>query len=513
MLSARMAEKVAFAFYKQLAYEVEDIAVLQLNGKNSNWKTHDLLLDGKRAVDVKNARRPFNSENFYVEHTIPKFKKDRYDQEIFIAGILSPYLKLECINNPSSVRFKVPPIIYLGETNLGAINTLCIKFSTNKLEIMYPGDYKIPSWLFDYPDEWYRDFDVRCQAFRDQFKWPNDDDNIGPLLYDTLAKLDILPKLIIAAIDLPAYFSERLEPWQVKFCQRLNFKANNRLSIPFIFLTVLSDFLDKLEDEPSHYAPKIYLDLLYQREQMPTQLCPLGLTDPLGVISSLCNALNTLWDHRNSLNLKRFKNFSFRGLGLLQGRESSISQWDTILAYCGGWVHQEDGEGNILVNDNGRPQRLGKCGYSPLVLGQHKLCEICRKLICSECGFCCIECERKKFNQHQINQLDEDNDYIAHKNSMPIRSTYVVVSIGNQDNCGGRPTYSIKDRLKAAGYQWQSIGWPCWEKSFPAIGFSIEAIKSEIGSELSNGIEVRIKNDVDEPIACFQVNDGQWRER
>ena len=93
------------------------------------------------------------------------------------------------------------------------------------------------------------------------------------------------------------------------------------------------------------------------------------------------------------------------------------------------------------------------------------------------------------------------------------QSSRMVVKVGNQESRSGGGTFAIKDRLKAAGYQWQSVGWPCWEKSFPAIGFSIEAIKSEIGNELANGLEVKITNDVDEPIACFLVNDGLWRER
>src|SRR5690606_38928003 len=95
MLSARAAEKATALFYRDMGSVVEDIAITQLYGAGSDWKTHDLLVDENIALDVKNARRAINAVGFYSEHTVARFKLDRREQHVKIAGILSPYLNLE----------------------------------------------------------------------------------------------------------------------------------------------------------------------------------------------------------------------------------------------------------------------------------------------------------------------------------------------------------------------------------------------------------------------------------
>jgi cold shock CspA family protein len=74
MLSARAAEIAAMTFYRDQGCEVEDVAIGQISRSSQDWLTHDLLVDGAVAIDIKNSRCPPNNKVFYVEHTVPKFK-------------------------------------------------------------------------------------------------------------------------------------------------------------------------------------------------------------------------------------------------------------------------------------------------------------------------------------------------------------------------------------------------------------------------------------------------------
>lgn len=95
----------------------------------------------------------------------------------------------------------------------------------------------------------------------------------------------------------------------------------------------------------------------------------------------------------------------------------------------------------------------------------------------------------------------------------PVRgaTTRLVVKVGNQDGRGGAPTFAIKDYLKAAGYQWQNKGWPAWAKSYPAEGFAVNALESELWAAEADGIEVRILDDTESVIAHYSIDGGNWR--
>lgn len=322
-----------------------------------------------------------------MEHTVPRFKRDRHSGHVLIAGILSPYLKLEYIDNPdSAANLVIQDIQYLGETSWPIIENLCGSFTTSKVEIRHSADRTVPPWLLDYPDAWYRQFDARCKALRDTTEWPADDELC--LLYDEVSRITVIPRLIAAGIDLSPFFRDLLDPWQRELCNKILLNNSTRVALPYLFLLLLSDFLDRLDDEPPSFSPQRYRELLYADGRGP-----LGLVDPLGIIDRLCSSLEVLWQHRGRLNLSRFRSFRFSGLGLLQGREDVHSQWKTILAYCGGWVYQRDDAGKWLRDLDGEPKKLGKCGHTPLVLGQEHLCHTCHKLICGECGFCSQTCE------------------------------------------------------------------------------------------------------------------------
>lgn len=87
--------------------------------------------------------------------------------------------------------------------------------------------------------------------------------------------------------------------------------------------------------------------------------------------------------------------------------------------------------------------------------------------------------------------------------------TRLVVKVGNQKRRGA-PTVAIKDFLKASGYRWQSTGQPVWEKSFPAEGFSLKTLKSEIWAKAADGITVRICDDTERLVAHYLIDNGNW---
>ena len=93
----------------------------------------------------------------------------------------------------------------------------------------------------------------------------------------------------------------------------------------------------------------------------------------------------------------------------------------------------------------------------------------------------------------------------------PVRdsTSRLVVKVGNQEHHGSSPTFTIKDRLKAAGYQWRTT-WRGWEKSFPAEGFSLEILKTEAWVGQADGIEVQISDDAETLVARYSVDEGEW---
>lgn len=213
MLSARTAEKVTANSYRKLGQTVRDVSIEQLNrSAGSDWQTHDLLIDSSCAIDVKNSRFPMNSKNCYLEHTVPKFKKNRSKSDVLIAGVVSLYLRLEFINNPETAYFPIPPIVFLGCTSLPEIDVLCRKFTSDTLDVRNPAERIVPAWLFDYPNIWYEDFDIRCARLRMEMRWPTQQEL--SLLFSESELRNTVTKLIAAGVELPKTFLELLEPWQ-----------------------------------------------------------------------------------------------------------------------------------------------------------------------------------------------------------------------------------------------------------------------------------------------------------
>ena len=410
MLSARAAEKAIKCLYEEAGSTVEDVAIRQLDGGTSAWMTHDLLVDGELAIDVKNARLPVHGRGFYVEHTVPKFKLDRRGDNVVIAGLLSPYRRLEEIRDTRSASstFRTDDLTFLGETSRASIDRLVSIFASARLEVVRRPERTVPNWVFGYPVAWFREFAAGVVRLNERNAWPEEDE--WQYAFDDEERMACVPALLLAGRPLPAAISTKLSRQQVRFYLKLQRVVGCPPNLPVIFLAVLSDFLAQIKQGEPGFTPRDYLPLLFSSNFRSSRLSsakdfasasyPLGAIDPLGLVRGLIETLATLWQGRNEAKLAQLSNFRFGGLGVLQGRESHEATWTTLVAYCGGTVYGTDERGEVQVTDAGEPLFVkGKCGQSPLIFGRDHSCPTCWKLVCARCGFCSLTCQERVFQK------------------------------------------------------------------------------------------------------------------
>ena len=218
--------------------------------------------------------------------------------------------------------------------------------------------------MFDYPEYVYTE---RNEARKELKDFTNLDS-----LREATFEFNPLPVGIAVGIDLTKVLGHQtLEEWETRFLNQLRNRIEKYgLSLPFLFLTILTHFLDMAHSSKavSDFDPDRYRKFLFCQE--PDK--PLGIYDPLQTIDALIKALSTLWIAENGL-IRKFRVFKLRSFNILWGKsDSSDNLWTTLIAYC------------------------GECGKNPLVLGESKICDH-RSLICPEpdCGFCCDKCRKK----------------------------------------------------------------------------------------------------------------------
>jgi hypothetical protein len=308
MLSARWAEKAAARFYRTLGYETLDVSIEQLLGRNSNWKTYDLLIDGSIPIDVKNARTPVNNRQRYVDLSVPAFKSTRARKEVRIVGVLSPYLRLPYLLEPNTIQFDVSSIRYLGETALSEIDELKRSFSSDMLEKLTIDRKLIPPWMFDFPS-------LACADTGSDPELIRLLQDVSPESFDALPFLtdkNLISIFLMAGIELPEMWRDTLRPWQQTLYADIQRNCANSISLPRLFLTILTHFLHMLRSDstPKSYSPTGYRELLFWDN---TELkWPVGLPDPLGMTADLYSTLVTLWKNRHKTNLKEFVRFQFQ---------------------------------------------------------------------------------------------------------------------------------------------------------------------------------------------------------
>ena len=373
LLSARSAEKVARDFY-QYEKEVKDVSITQIDkNEELDWRKYDLDVEGFH-VDVKNSRRSRKSEDRYTEHCVPEFKRSRKNQNVTISGVLSPYLwPLDLLDRKE--HHGDAEIIFLGETDIEKQSKLKRKFNNDLVDFVEPNSankHFLPPWIFDYPEYVY----MQQNKARKKLK---DFTNLASLK-GVEFKFNPIPVGIAADIDLTEILdNETLDLWERNFLDQLPKREEHRLSLPFLFLTILTHFLgmaDSSETVSDSKPDKYRKFLFYKKEERNN---PLGIYDPLKTIDSLIKALGILWT-AESESIRKFCKFRLVSFNILQGKSNpNDSLWTTLIAYCGGRL--EDGSA---------------CGKNPLVLGDSERCKECGKLICPDCCFCCKKCREER---------------------------------------------------------------------------------------------------------------------
>lgn len=369
MLSARCAEKVASQFYQSIGQTVVDVSAQQLQQNTRDWTQYDLWVGEGETVDVKNSRTPVNHRRRYVDHCVPQFKEAR-GQGVTIAGVLSPYVKLPDLLDVRNVYYPVPNIVFLGETDRSRISRLERTFSSQRIVIQTEAKQVIPPWAFELPCAFYS----RRNASRERLR-AHSYDGTPALAEFQAAGVNAIMAFLSAGVGLPTSWAGNLVAWEQEFYNRLLPKSEESVSMPTLFLTLLTHFLEMAVREPfAGCEPSAYRRFLFSGNESGN-LLPLGIYDPLGLIDEFVSTLETLWAHRSTIRFDEYESFRFSGLGLLGGIRRGTKRGESILAYCGGYL----------------PER-GKCGFSPLIIGVHRTCPSCRKLICSKCGYCAAAC-------------------------------------------------------------------------------------------------------------------------
>ena len=338
LLSARSAEKIARDFYQRYGKEVKDVSITQIEENNeseSDWCKYDLDVEGLH-VDVKNSRRSQKSKDRYTEHCIPQFKRSRENQNVTISGVLSPYIwPLDLLDNPEE-RHECAEIIFLGETDLGKQAILKNTFN-DLVDFVGPNPvnkYFLPPWVFDYPEYVY----TKQNKARKELKNFTDFASLKGVAF----RFNLIPVGIAADIDLTEILdNETLNLWERNFLDQLPKREEHRLSLPFLFLTILTHFLGMADSSEtvSDFKPDKYRKFLFYKKEERNN--PLGIYDPLKTIDSLIKALGILWT-AESESIRKFCKFRLVSFNILQGKSNpNDSLWTTLIAYCGGRL--EDG--------------------------------------------------------------------------------------------------------------------------------------------------------------------------
>ena len=318
---------------------MDDVSRTQLlDGNNGDWEKYDLKV-GNDKIDVKNARRKdvknarrkdvknarrkdLNMTRHFVQS---KFERTEF-KDIKICGIVSPW----------DMEGQSRQIEYIGETSIEKINELkeALKkaFKNTKVNVdglldlkesygnaFYPeSNYSrvFPPWIFDYPDYVYCERDKALGDFREMVE---KDDKVVKEMLKAKQVPGLLPVMVAAGIPVTGD-EEQNEKQKVIFTfadKLVNRDKDYRLSLPIIYLTVLCHFLNMVRNpEPARVMPEdLYNECLFGRDYTKKDR-PLGIYDPLSVISGLINVLEKLWKHGKNhiLDFNKFELVSFNTL-------------------------------------------------------------------------------------------------------------------------------------------------------------------------------------------------------
>ena len=357
--SARKSELASIEYYRQLGSEVRDISIGQLVGNltiPNEWKTHDLLVDG-RPLDVKSTRR-FYGRVESVHYFIKKTKRDNANNEIGFAGVVAKIGKTSLILS-SMVN---------GECYTSHIKELKTCFAE-----LYPGFFEfsgdfytnIPGWMYEFPDVHYDTAYMDLEtAFRSR---PELAYLGGPALQFMLTLSPFYPgkTQTSAKHDTERIYAEKLTDEERRFIDELlRVSRRTRLTRRSLYLFLLVYALS-LAERKDDFEPVSLRRLLFLSTSLEARSYPLGLFDPLHCVWDLITVLSKILKYHRDVLLKMSR-FRMYNATILRGYIDR--RFRTVLAYC------------------------GNCGKYPIYWGRSKSCEKCSYLICDECHFCSDYC-------------------------------------------------------------------------------------------------------------------------
>lgn len=375
LLSARIAEKAAHAYYTDLGFQVEDVSIQQMCRDRELWRDCDLIA-GEMYIDVKNARASFSNPTAYVEHCIPRFKVARGSQaEVQITGVFSHYIPHHEITEKKSV------CIILGQVSLPYARDLW-RWTRKRFgeAINFNGLWKnnhFPSWIFEYPDRHYRAQNI-CRAKIDA---------LLPQILKLGLKENSIPSWLFSLATCIEPSAVPLQNLQLRVLNDLHsMRASIGYSRPSIYLYILGNALSGLIAHKSFdevFDP--ILPMIFLPVGDTGKISPLGLHDPQSIIANLVENLSNIYQRALDSQLK-FIAFKMTHPLIIRGQLDDKS-WITLFAYCGGHIEE--------------PFRV-KCGASPLVLGVNEICPSCGYLVCTACGSCSDDCSAGRIRRKDV---------------------------------------------------------------------------------------------------------------
>jgi hypothetical protein len=395
---ARVAEKAAITYYRELGFEVEDLSIVPVcpgNASDDRWKFADLELqrdNNKHYIDVKSAI--LMDGMYYSDLFIKKFKSHN-ERSVSYLGIVSK-VNRHCVRGGQKYQRFTPcqrcdsacvvkaKTIVLGEINKNIIDKIKSYCDSNGLifEIckdLIEGNH-LPIYFFDHNRIFYIDIIDLIKEIKklEESEIPDwDDTTIALSFYRT----NPIGMFLMARRRLPEDWNRHLDTWAREFVNLIQcIPAKGMIRLPFVFFAILIHFLRVVSRQVSDekYDPEEYLKLLSVGEYT------LGICDPLDILTNFVeNIVKPLWQSRSQI--EKFRIFKLKGPQWLQATRSTTSEdaeWVTLVAWCEG------------------------CGYFPLVYGRNPTCTSCGRLICMRyryknfnddicnCESCCYACSQ-----------------------------------------------------------------------------------------------------------------------
>lgn len=418
MMSARVAEIFTQEVFKKEGFQVEDIAIQQVEGalgKSHEWSIFDFKacnLENELLIDVKNARSSVGGKDLYSEFCVPRFKKNRDDKNVIIAGVYSPYYTKEEVlekiggkKNSSFGRKKQKNLKFMGVTYLNHQLNL-IDFFCNKKELLEGlsfdrggKDSYLPVWIFSYPKYFFHaDAAVFSKDIIGQFSsvlFLNDlksvcQNNFQKETFDChilLSKKVVVEVIFFKILSFGSIRSisdfaldlNLLKDYELDFYSILSEASvfTKKVDSPVIFLSILTHFLKNLSRTDFDFF--LYEDIVERFS---------GL-DIMGALKKIVGILKKIYNGKDLYGFANFKIFKLQGGSLLQGRLNfSDKKNKTLVAYCGGFINPKNQKTITSLSENFK----SRCGYEPLLITDHQSCPSCYKLICPECHTCAIGC-------------------------------------------------------------------------------------------------------------------------